>query len=61
MIDEIIEESLYNQVPTNVPVKPTDIDTVVSEGSEGSEGDAKRPAPVGQETGDESVKVRYKE
>ena len=57
VVDEIVEESLYNQIPTNRPVcKASDMDTVVSEGSDDS-GEVKRPAPLGQEMGDEAAKV----
>ena len=40
----MIEESLYNQVPSNIPVPGTDVDTVVSDGSDGS--DPKKPTGV---------------
>ena len=42
VIDAMIEESLYNQVPSNIPVPGSDIDTIVSDGSDGSGNDPKK-------------------
>lgn len=46
VIDAMIEESLYNQVPSNIPVPGSDVDTVLSDGSDGSGNGPKKSAGV---------------